>query len=67
MNTYMLKGKIRECRMTQGKVAAAIGISAETFSMKINENGAVFNLNEMRAIRSLLGLTDEDIILIFFS
>ena len=66
MKTYMLKGKIHERGMTQSEVAAAIGISEETFSFKINESRSVFNLHEARKLRTLLRLTDKEVISIFF-
>ena len=68
MNAALLKGKIRENSMTQGDVAAQIGISLSRFNAKLNNSGgAEFSLGEVRAIKSLLQLDSEQVDLIFFA
>ena len=67
MNCALLKGKIREQAMTQGDVAEKIGISLSRFNAKLNNfAGAEFSLGEVRAIKSLLQLSSEQVGQIFF-
>ena len=59
MKINVLKGKMRECGLTQAKAAEEIGISESRFNAKLNENSAVFNLNEAKKLKEILGLSDE--------
>lgn len=67
MNTYMLKGKIREHGLTQEQTAKEIGMSLSRFNAKINESvPSTFTLREMRGLHELLKLTPQEIYDIFF-
>lgn len=63
-----LKGKIREKGYTQGDVAEKIGLSLSRFNAKLNNTGgAQFSLCEVKAMKSLLELTSEQVDQIFFA
>ncbi len=55
MNTNKIKAKIVERGMTQGEVAEIIGISANSFSRKINGKRD-FSLSEAISLCSVLNL-----------
>lgn len=61
-----LKGKITEKGFTQQAVAASIGISESTFSLKL-ANKALFRQSEIDRIISLLGLPVERVGEYFFT
>jgi len=66
MNSNILKGKMRECSLTQQEVADKIGVSLSRFNAKLNgTGGAEFSLGEAQALRRLLGLTVEQVDEIF--
>ena len=66
MNSNMLKGKMRECSLTQQEVAEKIGVSLSRFNAKLNgTKGAEFSLGEAQALRRLLGLTADQMEEIF--
>ena len=66
LNRDLLKGAIRSHGMTQEDVALKIGISLSRFNAKINEtNGAEFSLGEVKSIRQLLDLSDDQFASIF--
>ena len=68
MNANMLKGRIREKAMTQADLAPQVGLSLSRFNAKLNETGgAEFSLGEVRAIKRVLGLDQEQTEQIFFS
>lgn len=58
-NTNKLKGKIRECGLTQSEVARNIGISSTSFTYKIN-NKREFTVKEIVQLVGLLGIRDKD-------
>ena len=66
MNVDKLKGKIVEQRLTQEKVAAAIGINPTTLYKKMS-GASDFTRNEIESIRAILGLSDNDVLDIFFA
>lgn len=66
LNRDLLKGAIRSHGMTQEDVALKIGISLSRFNAKINEtNGAEFSLGEVKSIRQLLDLSNDQFASIF--
>lgn len=68
MNSDILKGKMKEERMTQKDVAEAIGISLSRFNAKLNNKGdAEFSLGEIRSIKELLSLNPVQVDQIFFA
>lgn len=68
MNGALLKGEIRAREMTQEDVARQIGVSLSRFNAKLNNSGgAEFSLGEVRAIKSLLGLSASQVDSIFFA
>lgn len=67
MNSNLLKGEIRAKAMTQENIARSIGISLSRFNAKLNgTGGAEFSLGEIRSIKTVLGLSAEQIDHIFF-
>lgn len=54
----LLSGKIRGCGLKQSEVAAKIGISSQSLSLKIN-NKSEFKLDEVIALCAILNITDE--------
>lgn len=68
MNANMLKSKLTEHGYTQATVASAIGISLSRFNAKLNgTRNAEFSLGEMKALKSLFALDNEQVDQIFFS
>ena len=68
MNTNLLKGKMREQALTQEGVAVKMGISLSRFNAKLNEReGAEFSLGEVKALKTILGLTAKQTEQIFFT
>ena len=56
-NTNALKGKITEAGHTQKSFAELVGISENSFSAKINNNGACFDVLEAERICKALNIT----------
>lgn len=68
MNKDLLKGIIRGLGMTQDDVAVKMGISLSRFNAKINgSGGAEFSLGETRSLKTILGLSSEQVDQIFLS
>ena len=68
LNRDLLKGAIRSHGMTQEDIAVKIGLSLSRFNAKINEtNGAEFSLGEVKSMRQILALSDEQFALIFLN
>lgn len=68
MNLDLLKGAILSKGMTQAEVAESIGVSLSRFNAKINHTrGAVFTLQEAKALKALLDLSMAQIDEIFLS
>lgn len=66
MNLDLLKGAILSKGMTQAEVAKNIGVSLSRFNAKINHTrGAVFTLQEVKALKALLDLSMAQIEEIF--
>lgn len=61
-----LLGKIKECGYTQEGIAEKIGINNSTFSQKINGK-AYFKQKEIADICSILNLSAEETVQIFFT
>lgn len=67
VNTQLLKGKLKEHALTQGRAAEQLGISRSAFNAKVNgRRGAEFSLGELRTLRQLLALSSAQVDLIFF-
>lgn len=68
MNSNILKGKMRERNLTQGAVAATIGLSLSRFNAKLNNtDGAEFSLGEILSLKRLFELDPAQVDQIFFS
>lgn len=68
MNTNMFKSKMKLHGDTNAKLAAAIGISPQRLSAKINETGgAEFTQGEIEKIRDRYNLTPDEVDSIFFA
>ena len=61
-----LLGRIRERGITQEMLAKAIGMTAATLSLKLN-NKAVFKQSEIKRICAALEIEDADILGYFFT
>ena len=67
MNKPLFRKKLKEKKMKQGEVAKSVGITEQSFSNKLNERyGREFTLGEVMKIKTLLNLTKDELILIFF-
>ena len=66
MKADKLKGKIVEQRLTQEKLASAIGINPCTLNKKLN-GSSDFTRKEIESISCVLGLSDSEIMDIFFA
>lgn len=58
INRNRLVGKIAENGLTQGDVARALGVSANTFSARINGK-SYFNTDEVERLCQILCITDD--------
>lgn len=66
MNVNKLKGVIRGAGLNQEEVAQKMGISLSRFNAKLNaRGGAEFLLDELLALKNILGLSDRDFCDIF--
>ncbi|HCY07134.1 MAG TPA: DUF739 domain-containing protein [Erysipelotrichaceae bacterium] len=66
INDLKLKAKMVEKGYSQLDMADYLNISYFTFNLKIN-NKRLFTLLEVQKISELLGLTEQEIIIIFFT
>ncbi|MBR2474806.1 MAG: DUF739 family protein [Clostridia bacterium] len=64
--TDLLQGKMREKGVTIESLAIAVGISRTSMFNKIH-NKVEFLISEVQKIAIVLGLSDEDVQLIFFT
>lgn len=68
MNKKLLRSEMVLHDDTNSTLAAALGITPQSFSAKMNEtNGAEFTQGEMGIIRVRYSLTDKKFIAIFFA
>lgn len=67
MNTQVLKGKIVETGTTMEAVSAQIGVDRSTFYRRMKSNGNNFTVEEMKKIASILHLSKDEAISIFFN
>ena len=68
VNRKLLKSKQALHGDIDSTLAAALGITPQTFSLKVNEkNGAEFTTGEMKGIKLRYNLTDEEFTAIFFA
>lgn len=65
-NYSKLLGRIKECGMTQETLAYAVGISASTLNLKLN-NKSAFTQKEMRSISTRLEIPQGEIGAYFFT
>ena len=67
MNKAMLRSFMALNGDTSRDLAEYLGITEQSVSNKINENGTEFKLNEIRKIIARYTLTPNDVDLIFFN
>lgn len=67
MNKNMLESQMKLNGDTAGTLSEAIGISRQTFSLKINDKGSEFTQSEITSIKNRYKLTPEQIDNIFFA
>ena len=65
-NYQKLLGKMRECQITQEKMAELLCVSPASLNKKLN-NRAQFRQNEMKAMLNILGVDLKNIATYFFS
>ncbi len=65
-NTLKLRALLIENNLTSEDVAKELGISKQSFSMKLN-NKREFKSSELNKLVVLLNLTDKDFLPIFFA
>lgn len=65
-NYNKLRGKIREVFGTQDKFAEAMGLSNTSISFKLN-NKSEWSQQEINKASRILGITDSEIALYFFT
>ena len=65
-NTLKLRSLLIENNLTSEDVAKELGISKQSFSMKLN-NKREFKSSELNKLVVLLNLTDKDFLPIFFA
>ena len=67
-NMNRLKGKILEKQLTYDDCSKVLGISATSFSQKINRRTKIgFSISEVALLSDLLELGDNEKLSIFFS
>ena len=67
MNKAMLRSFMVLHGDTNRDLAEFLGITEQSVTNKINENGTEFKLNEIRKIITRYNLTSNDVDLIFFA
>ena len=67
MNKQKLRSLMALHGDTNKTLAERLGISEKSFSNKINENGSQFLQSEIAKIKELYGLSDSDVVAIFFN
>lgn len=67
VNVNKLKGKIVENGMTVSSLAEKIGVDRATLYRKLSNDGETMLVKDANAIVSVLHLTAEDALAIFFS
>lgn len=67
VNVNKLKGKIVENGLTIATLAQKIGIDRATLYRKLSNNGETMLIKDANAIISVLGLSAEEAMAIFFS
>ena len=67
MNSRLLKSYIVKNDGSQKNLAKAMGLSSNSLSAKITENGSTFRKSEMDFIKSRYQLSDEEFCDIFFN
>ena len=67
ININMLKGKIVEKGMTVTDLAQKMGIDRATLYRKMENNGATMLVRDANNIVSVLNLTSDEAVAIFFS
>lgn len=67
VNIDKLKGKMKEKNVTQEKLADSIGVARSTVNRKINQGGYDFSIEEVQMIISLLEISNDEAIEIFFA
>ena len=66
VDSKKLRGKIAEAGMTKTKLARCIGMTYNSLAAKMNGNSP-FKVSEASEIASLLNLSNEEIVSIFFT
>ncbi len=68
LNKNLLKSKMALFGDNGNSIAAALGITPQSFSGKINEkNGAEFTQKEIELMKQRYNLTNDEVIEIFFA
>ena len=65
VNTLKLKGKMRECNITQAVLDEKLGMTARTMNSRLK--CGIFKTNEIDEIAVILNLTQDEIMEIFLA
>lgn len=65
-NMNKLKGILKEKNITQEEVAKNLHIDRTTFRRKLRREGMTFTVEEVQKITNFLGLTEQEVLDIFF-
>ena len=67
VNVDKLHGKIREMKTNVVEVAAKMGIDKSTLYRKLAKNGAGLTVRDAQNLVSILQMTDDEALMIFFA
>ena len=67
VNVDKLHGKIREIKTNVVEVAAKMGIDKSTLYRKLAKNGAGLTVRDAQNLVSILQMTDDEALMIFFA
>lgn len=65
VNTLKLKGKMRECNITQAVLAEKLGMTSRTMNSRLKYG--IFKTSEIEEIAVILNLTQAEIMEIFLA
>ena len=66
MNRVLFKKALKDAKKNHQELATALGISNQSVTNKVGEVRSEFTNSEIKKIKTLLDLTDEQLIEIFF-
>ncbi len=67
VNTFKIKGLLKEHNMTQAELAEALEMDASTLNRKLNRQSESFSIRDVKRMMDLFQLAPDDMVEIFFS